>query len=155
MMQGTLGELSLIGVEDRGVPNAERVVIRVNEFVDMASYVLMQGVANGGGGAVPIRDAMFWFGNGLLAPNDWIFVYTAAGEAKTVNLPMNDGTDATHKLVMLHWSRSQTMFHSPGVVPILARIDALLTTPPAPPPLPPAAGPGLLGGALKRNKLLS
>ncbi|QNK67836.1 hypothetical protein [Variovorax sp. PAMC26660] len=148
MMQGTLGELSLTGVFDRGIPNAERIVIRVNEHVDMASYVLMQGLANGGGGAVPIRDAMFWFGNGLLEPNDWIFVYTAAGEPRSLDLPLNDGSNGTHKLVMLHWSRTQTMFHAPNMVPILARIDALLTNLPA---LPPVPGLGVLSGVFNRN----
>ena len=148
MMQGMLDELTLLDVHDRGIPNLERVVIRVNHHVDMSSYVLMQGVANESGGAVPIKDSMFWFGNGLLEPNDWIFVYTAAGQTRTEALT---GKFEPNKLVVLHWARSQTMFHAPAVVPILARIDAVLTTSPAPPQRP-VAGPGMLG-ALARPVL--
>lgn len=127
MMQGELDELVLFGVLDRGIPNLERVVIHVRDHVDMASFILLQGTLSPGGGAIPTKDSMFWFGNGLLKRDDWIFVYTGSGLARTEKI---EGGDAD--LVMLHWGRTQTMFHTPIVVPILARIDALKLGAPGP-----------------------
>jgi len=150
MMQGAITELTLMGVFDRGIPNAERVVIRVDEYVDMASFVLLQAKAGEIGGAVPIRDSMFWFGNGLLEPGDWIFIYSAVGESKVVDAPGAQG--AKQKMVLLHWQRSQTMFHTPEIVPILARIDALQIGVPAPPTAP-SATQGLLGPSAQRRVL--
>lgn len=126
MMQGQLDELSLIGVFDRGVPNQEHVAIRVDAHVDMASYGMLVGWAAVGGGVLPVPNNFFWFGNGLLSPGDWIFLYTAPGQARVDTL--KDGK----RLCVLHWGRTQTMFHTPSYVPLLVRIDAYQTTPPAP-----------------------
>lgn len=142
MMQGHIEELSLWGVYDRGIPNLERVVIRVQAPVDMASYGLMVGAASGTGGVLPVRDQFLWFGNGVLNTGDWIFVYTSPGTPRKV--PVSSGSG--EEMFILNWQRTQTIFHVPTYVPLLIRMDAFQMAPPPPPvPLPPPTANGLLG----------
>lgn len=145
MMQGSLDELALWGVYDRGVPNNERVVIRVAEHVDMASYALVTGThsLSGNGGVIPLANNFFWFGNGVLKPGDWIFVYSSPGAARVVD---HEGTD--DKMYVLHWGKTQTIFHVPTIVPILFRMDAFASTPVIPPP-PAVARSDAYAGLLK------
>ena len=37
--------------------------------------------------ATPIRDNLLWFGDGLVNKDDWIYVYTGPGEARSSLIP--------------------------------------------------------------------
>lgn len=109
-----------VSVYDRGVANQERIVLFVNERVNLGQYGLMIGVRGQPGFAVPIKDNMFWFGDGIVNKGDWIFVYTGPGEAKTTMLP-----NTQQRLYSIHWGRNETILHHPDLVPILIRVDAV------------------------------
>ena len=120
MIVGDITELRVEGIYDRGVPNKERVVLRVNTIINMGQFGLFLGVRQQQGAAFPIRDNFFWFGDGYVAAGDWIFVYTGPGEARTSELP-----GSTQKLYSLHWGRQNTILSSPEIVPFLFRMDAV------------------------------
>ncbi|MFI5331210.1 MAG: hypothetical protein ACHQ2F_09300 [Desulfobaccales bacterium] len=109
-----------VNVFDRGIANKERIVLFVNEKVNLGQYGLMIGIRAQAGSAVPIRDNMLWFGDGIVNKGDWIFVYTGPGEAKTTMLPNNQ-----ERLFSIHWGRKETILHHPDLVPILFRVDAV------------------------------
>lgn len=117
---GDITELRVVGAFDRGMPNQERIVIRVNDIVNMAQFALLLGIRQQLGVAVPIRDNFFWFGDGVVSRGDWIFVYTGPGEGR-----MNDLPGTTEKLYTVHWGRNQTVLNSAEIVPLLIRLDAV------------------------------
>lgn len=122
MMQGQLTELELWGVYDAGIPNLERVVVRVAQYTDMASFALLVGVDVPGGNSLPLQDNFFWFGNAVLSPGDWVYVYTGAGIGGSLEL--NNG--AGNKIYNVYWGRKQTVFNVPTIRPLVIRIDAVL-----------------------------
>lgn len=120
LIVGDITELRVVGAFDRGIPNEERIVLQVNEVVNLGQFALLLGIRQQSASAVPIRDNLFWFGDGILSRGDWIFVYTGPGEGRLTDLP---GT--TEKLYTVHWGRTQTILNSLEVVPVLVRVDAV------------------------------
>ena len=123
-------ELTVAGVFGRGTPNEERIVLTVNETVNMAQFGLLLGIRLEEGTAAPIRDNFFWFGEGWVRRGDWIFVYTGPGGALSQELP-----GGSQKLYTLHWGRDKTILNHPDLVPILFRLDAV-TIPAETPKIP-------------------
>lgn len=113
-------ELTVVGVHDRGLPNQERIVLSVNQVVDLGQYGIMIGVKGASGTGFPIKDNLLWFGDGIVYPGDWLFVYTGPGQAKSSELP-----NSTSKLYSIHWGRQMTILGDNGLVPILFRVDAV------------------------------
>lgn len=120
MIIANIPELLLFDVADRGIPNSERVQIRVEQTTDMGRYGIMVGYANNSGFTVPFQDNLYWFGDGLVHPGDWILVYTGSGEPRTDNWTQPPGS----KVYSIHWGRSKTMFANSQMIPILFRTDA-------------------------------
>lgn len=113
--------LSLITVLERGVPNKECICLFVSESLNMGQFGLMIGhMAVGGGGAIPVRDSLFWFGDGVVDRGDWIFVYTAGGTTRKDRNQDNSGN-----IYSVHWGRDKTIFANSAIVPILFRVDGI------------------------------
>lgn len=119
IVQG-ITELTVVGTFDRGVPNQERIVLRVNEILDLGQYGVMIGVRASAGSAIPVHDNLFWFGDGIVNPGDWLFIYTGPGTPKFSTLPKS-----TDRMFTVHWGRATTLFESQELVPILFRVDAV------------------------------
>ncbi|MCE9936355.1 hypothetical protein [Aeromonas salmonicida] len=120
MMVATISELEIRGIYDRGHPNMERIAIYVNSPLNIGQYGIMLGVRADAGSAFPIKDNLFWFGDGLLNPGDWIFVYTGSGVATNNGIP-----NSTSKVYTTHWGKPTTIFHGQNIVPMLFRADAV------------------------------
>jgi len=115
-----INELQMFGVYDAGKANLERVVIRALQQVNLGDFGLMLGIGGHDGSAIPIRDNMLWFGHGVVEINDWLFIYTGAGETKVSDVP-----NTNERIISLHWGRSLTIFNGPEFLPILFRIDGV------------------------------
>jgi len=126
-------ELELLGVADRGVPNRERVVLRSHGHVQMGGYALFLGIrSHAPGFALPVRDSMFWLGDGPVRPDDWVIVFTGSGTPSNTQMP-----DAPGKIYLLYWGRPTTIFHDPQVVTMLLRLGGVsVEVPPTPLPAP-------------------
>jgi hypothetical protein len=125
-----IAELQMFGVYDSGLANLERVVIRVLQQVNLGNFGLMLGIRGHNGSAIPIRDNLLWFGHGVVEANDWLFVYTAAGETTVTEVPSTN-----ERIISLHWGKPATIFNGPEFLPILFRLDGV-QLPPVPPSLP-------------------
>lgn len=115
-------ELQLYGVEDRGVPNRERVVLRAWDIgpVNLAQFVVTIGLRGvEAEGATPLFDGMFWFGEMQIKPKQWLFIYTGPGTRRTSSTI--DGDD----LFVVHWGRPGVVFVPETIVPVLLRMDAV------------------------------
>lgn len=130
MMVGTIEELTIMAVLDRGVPNEECIAIVANENVNLGQYGLMLGIFGGQGkGAWPLKDNFLWFGDGWINKDDWLFVYTGSGQARST-----PGPNAAETFYSIYWGRPNTIFHASKVVPILFRVDAVNVGNPEPAP---------------------
>ncbi|MEW8026565.1 MAG: hypothetical protein AB2792_20690 [Candidatus Thiodiazotropha sp.] len=126
MIVAGLSELQLFSVADRGIPNSERIPIQVREHTDMGQFGLMVGVSSNNGFAMPIRDNLFWFGDGTVNPGDWILVYTGNGAPQKLDWHTPPGS----KLYVVHWGRDKTMFANSQVVPVLFKAGSILVDQP-------------------------
>lgn len=120
MIVSDISELTVVGVLDRGVPNQERIILCVNQILNLGQYGLMIGIRATQGMAFPIKDNLLWFGDAIVSKGDWVFVYTGPGEARVNTLPNNQET-----LYSIHWGRKDTIFLNREIVPILFRVDAV------------------------------
>ncbi|QXA15714.1 hypothetical protein I6L33_00365 [Aeromonas sp. FDAARGOS 1403] len=120
MQVSPISELEIRGVFDRGHPNLERIGIYVHTPLNIGQYGIMLGIKANVGFACPIRDNLFWFGDGMLNSGDWIFIYTGAGVPQSSIIP-----GGTSKLYSTYWGKPTTVFHTQEIVPMLFRADAV------------------------------
>ncbi len=114
-------ELRLLGVFEPGIPNRERIVLKVETKLDIGMYAIV--LAQRGqttGHATPLRDSMFWIGSGNVEPNDWFFLFTGAGQQRLIPPEGDNG-----RLFIEFWGRPQTIFHNSQIVPVLWRLSGV------------------------------
>jgi hypothetical protein len=95
-------------------------MLTANEAVNMGQFGMMIGYYQRAGFAVPYPDYLFWFGDGVLNENDYLFVFT--GQGTPTKVATGDGKS---NLYSLHWGRDTTLFANNAIVPILFRMDAI------------------------------
>ena len=120
MIVSDILELSVVTVLERGKPNEECIAIQANEQANLGQYGIMLGTYSTETGLFPFRDNLFWFGDGVVYKDDWIFVYTGSGEARkstTINQLNN--------VYSIYWGKKTTIFANTNIVPMLFRIDAV------------------------------
>ena len=120
MIVGNVTELEIVGVFDRGLPNKERIIIYVNDSTNMGQYGIMLGIRTQNAMATPIADQLFWFGDGIVAKDDVLFIYTGPGVFQHSPFPNSTSTGYS-----LHWGKASTVLANSTIVPILCRIDAV------------------------------
>jgi len=120
-MIANLPELLLYPVEDRGVPNRERIPIYVKEPLNISAYGMMVGQKEISGVARPFIDLLYWFNGGIINQGDWILLYTGSGTNREDDWDLQPGS----KIYSVHWGRSTTMFANSLIVPILFKIEAV------------------------------
>ncbi len=81
----------------------------------------MVGVKTGDGTAVPIRDNMLWFGDGILRSGEWLCVFTCPGTAVVSKIPNSED-----RMISVFWGRKNVVFKEDFFVPILFRIDGVV-----------------------------
>src|SRR5690242_17678660 len=117
----TIQDLSIEGTYDRGVPNSERIVLKVQQPLQLAQFLLCLGVSTPAGGYWLLNDHMLWFGDeSWIHPPYWVFVYTGGGERRLTRLsPSNE------PVLVLHWGQRATILNNPAVTPIILRMGGM------------------------------
>lgn len=115
-----ISELTIFDVLRRGQPNEERVAIRVEEPVGMGQFGILIGKLNEDRTVTPYLDNMFWFGNGDVQRDDWLFIYTGAGDAKA-----RKSIDGKSNVYTLYWAKKTTSFAQSDMVPVLFRMGGI------------------------------
>ncbi len=116
----TYSPLALVGVADAKVANAERVIIRPMELVDLSEYGICVGFLARDQRVYPLNDNVFWFPKVVVAPPSYVFVYTGVGTQARTTVE-GTGEDA----LVFHWGRATTVFNVPQLLPILVRREIL------------------------------
>lgn len=127
MILPILTELQMLGVFERGVPNAERIVMKALVDISLAQYGVLLAHRKGNtleSPSTPINDQLLWMTDRQVKAGTTIFVYTGPGEFKVTNV---NGT--TNPAVVVHWNKSTTIFANPFIVPVVFRIGAIYSFP--------------------------
>ncbi|MHC8330224.1 hypothetical protein [Pseudomonas sp. LB1P83] len=126
--------LQIVDVQNPGIPNQERIAIYVHKFCNLAEYCLILTLPTPEGGSVPVKDHMLWFGQGMVQPGDWIFVYTAVGSTTILPNPAPQLPGAVpRRFINLHWGKNHTIFQNRALSPMLIEIGGTgILIPPAP-----------------------
>ena len=109
--------IQLLGAFDRGVPNQERITFFVTEEANLASFLVIVGYQFHPGGAIPIDNGVFWFGNQNVDAGYTIFLYTGKGERRLTTV-----SGSNTPALVLHWGRDHTMFNDRNIVPMLLQL---------------------------------
>lgn len=117
-------ELKIIDVADRDVPNKERIVIQPTMPVNLAQFGLVLGYRHPDGMVRPLTDQFFWFGEIIVKPPSWIFVYTGPGKFGQTT-EQNSGDPA----YVFHWGKQATMLGQQDIAPTIFRFDGILIAP--------------------------
>ncbi|WP_299663770.1 hypothetical protein [uncultured Ruegeria sp.] len=116
--------LMLMDVVDRGVPNLERIPIKVEEDFYLQYQWIGIGIKQPNSHIFPINDNSMWLGMGWVKKGDWIFVYTGKGEPRSNRIP-----GLENSIYTVHWNREATLFSSDEIHPYL--LEGLVSLPPA------------------------
>lgn len=120
MIVADLTELTVMAILERGVPNEECIAIQANERINLGQYGIMLGVYAQLNSAIPLKDNLFWFGDGFIEKGDWLFIYTGIGEPRK-----STPEDEDINLYTIFWGKSKTVFANTNIVPLLFRVDAV------------------------------
>ncbi len=124
----TITELAISSVYKAGVPNSECIIINPLATVDISAYGVFVGRRSGPDSLVtPVRDLFFWFGEGILNPDDCLILFSGSGEASRKPAEGRPGY-----YIFCYWGRPTTLFHDNMYTPFLLRYDAIaVLAPPA------------------------
>lgn len=111
--------LELISVVDRGVPNHERVNLRVNSRVFLGEYFIYAGISLPNNRALPLPNVSLWLGDDTIDTASWVVIYTGPGESKLTT----QMKDTKEPVIVLHWNCPTTIFQGQTIVPVLIKID--------------------------------
>lgn len=119
-MTSSLPDIQIFGVYDRGVPNLERIVLRVNRTTNLAYYFLVLGYRGpvGADTVIPIPDQSLWLGSTYIEAPSWVFIYTGSG-----NSGISQEKQTKEPLHSLYWNRPQVILTHDDIVPALMHVD--------------------------------
>lgn len=115
-----LPDLQIFGIYDRGLPNKERIVLRVNQPVNLAEYFLILGFRGSMGAnvIVPITDHSLWLGSNFINVPGWVFIFTGSG-----NAGLSQEMHTKEPVHTLYWNRPQVLLEHNDIIPALIHID--------------------------------
>jgi len=117
----TIDEITLVGIYDRGEPNAERIAYRAQRPVNLAEYIVCLAATHPDGTVAPLTDRMLWLGGEQIDAGYWIFIYTGPGERRITK------TTGGEPAIVIHWGQRQTILTDQRVVPVMFHLDGILT----------------------------
>ena len=115
-------DIQIFGVYDRGVPNTERIVLRVNRPMNLATYFLILGLRGSLGAdiVIPIPDNSLWLGATSINVPSWIFIFTGCGITG-----ISQEVHSKDPLHSLYWNRQNVMLTHDDIVPALIHVDSV------------------------------
>jgi hypothetical protein len=120
MLLEQIEDLELFGVYDRGVPNAERIVLRANAIVNLGCYAVGLGVKSENGMASPIPDQFLWLGEMYVDKGAWVFIFTGKG-TPALTKELNTGGP----MHVMYWHKDAVVLTHDLIVPMLYRFDGV------------------------------
>ncbi len=116
----SITELSVSGVSDRGIPNKERILVRVHELTELRYYGIALAKLLPEGGVIPYDNFFYFFEQCEAEKDSWLVLYTGVGERRDTQLPTT-----LEKAYSMHWGFDGVVLTNPTVVPVLFRFSGI------------------------------
>jgi hypothetical protein len=124
-----IAELRLLGAFDRGVPNRERITLRVQgQSVNLGNYFLILASQRQPYSAAPIPNQSLWLGEMALEPWTWLHVFTGHGSPR-LTTQQKTGEAA----YVMHWGNRAVLLKDEHVVPVILQVGGITVGHWAPP----------------------
>lgn len=116
-MSSIYPNIEIFGVYDRGVPNQERIVLRVNSPTSLNNYFLFLGYSsNQNENTVwPYTDNFLWLTGVNMDVPGWIFVYTGKGTPS-----ISSEKITKQPLQTLYWNKESVVLENFNIFPALS-----------------------------------
>lgn len=109
-------DFTIESVSSRGVPNSERVVVRVNYDTVTTNLGMMIGFRDPNRQIVPLNNRLFWFGSGNVSRGSIINIFT--GHGTPTSHENGNGTSSYN----LFWGLDLVAFDRQELEPVLFRL---------------------------------
>jgi hypothetical protein len=115
--------LGILGIEDRGVPNKERLYLAVLVSTNLSYYAVLDTEYTSDGRVVAIPKHAYWFGPRQVNPGDQVILYTGSGTDTSFN--RLDG----HTDHVMYWGLPSTLWNKSSGCAVLFEISSWETFP--------------------------
>lgn len=113
----TIDELRIVAIRDRGVPDRERVAIRVERDASLGDYLLITGSWTPAGTIRPSKREFFNFPDEEVLAGSWVILYTGFGVRRHTTI------DATgDPALVLHWQQPSVLLRDLDVTVAILEI---------------------------------
>lgn len=109
-------DFTIDSISSRQIPNAERIIVRVNYDTATTNVGLMIGFRNHDKSITPVNNRLFWFGSGNIKAGSIINLFT--GHGKPQSHDNGNGTMSYN----LFWGLDYVAFDRPELEPVLFRL---------------------------------
>lgn len=122
MIPNLFPDLQIFGVYDRGLPNLERIVLRVNQNTNLSQYFIVLGYRGhlGVDTVLPIQDQFLWLGSNVIESPAWVFIYTGSGSPVITH-----EKHTKEPLHSLYWNKPNVVLAHNDIVPALLHVDSV------------------------------
>ena len=121
MILPPVGNLAIVSVEDRGVPNRERVLIRPMEPINLQEFIVALAVRAPEGMVNPLHDHVFWFPELVVSPPAWLVLHTGPGTPTQATMP-----DTGQPAHIFFWGKLTTVLNQPEITPVIFGLSSIL-----------------------------
>lgn len=119
-MSDSIPELEIFGIYSRGVPNAEKIILRSNGPVNLSNYALILGHEAIENTVFPLADHFLWLGPSRLMVPSWVFVFTGQGETST-----SQEMHTKDPCQNLYWNKENVILTNPKILPTLIYLGSV------------------------------
>lgn len=113
--------VSIVQIADRGVPNQERLHLRVQVETNLAYFVIFD-TERRGIGVVPVPKHAYWFVDKPVKAGDDVIIYTGRGQNQS--LIRKDG-NYNH---FFYWGLLQTLWKDPNACAVVLEVSEWATS---------------------------
>lgn len=110
-------KLKIERIENAGILEKERIVLRVLTDDEIGRYIILKTKKMGGTAVSSNPSAVFWFSDKKVAKDDWVVVYTKTGVNSSA---VSDTGNFTH---FFYWDKNLPMWNNPDDAIVLIHSD--------------------------------
>ena len=116
-------KLELRSIQDRGIADKERIVMKANTKVDVGQFAVIEAGFSDGVANSSTRDC-YWFPDKVVEEGDWVVLYTKSGDDR--EKVQKSGATAH----FFYWGKNSPKWRVKNWVPVVLQVDSWSLIPP-------------------------
>ena len=117
MGKNSFMKLKISEIENKGVAENERIILKVLESDNVGQYVIFKTKKLADDRVSSRPSDVFWFQNKEVKKGDWVVIYTKSGTYKSI---INEKGNTSH---FFYWDKKEPLWKDSIDIPILLHID--------------------------------